>query len=292
MMKRLPLDLILAGLATVAAIAVHADDLKFEATAWLRQARPLPIAEQPRPPELSVYCREPGCPSGMILYDVLVDGRGEVEAVRFNDQIGDLSHATRAAAAEAVREAWWRDVRPGQTIRSSQWVRVLPPVRTPTRHIPFPDTNGKPISIYLERTGCFGTCPAYLTTLRSDGTVYFCGRADVHALGWQTGRIEPKDFNALVELFRRADVFSLEDEYTAEVTDNPTYIVGINIGGQKKVIVDYVGDEAGMPPIVTRLQDAIDKAAGTERWIKPQPNSTDYRAPPSDCTTPPTPFSG
>lgn len=291
-MKRLPLDLLLAALATLVLAAVHADDLKFEATAWLREARAPAAADHPQPPEIKIHCREPGCAWGMLFYDVVVNGGGEVEAVRFAGEIGDPSPATRAMAIRAVGQARWDDVRPGPTLRYQQQVSVLPPVRVPGRHIPFPDTDGKAISIFLERTGCFGTCPAYLTTLRSDGTVYFCGRADVRALGWQTGRIDPEDFNRLVELFRRADVFSLEDKYAAEVTDSPTYIVGINIGGQRKVIVDYVGEEAGMPPVVTRLQEAIDTAAGTERWIEPRPTRAAFTTAPPDCSTPPTPFNG
>ncbi|RYG16152.1 MAG: hypothetical protein EON96_09280 [Caulobacteraceae bacterium] len=289
-MKRFPLDLILAGVATVAAVIACADDLTFEGIAWLRQARMPTGAEQPHPPEIKIHCGEPGCTWGMIFYDVIVDGKGEVQAVRFRDQIGKLSRETRAMADQAARVTSWDNLAPGRTIRSWQQVEVLPPIRTPTRHVPFPSTDGKPISIFLERTGCFGTCPAYVTILRNDGTVYFCGRSDVRALGWQTGRIAPEEFNRLVEQFRIADFFSLEDQYSAEVTDNPTYLVGINVGGQAKAVLDYVGEEAGMPPTVTRLQNAIDKAAGTERWIQPQPTRMDFSTPTTDCSTPPSPF--
>jgi len=36
-------------------------------------------------------------------------------------------------------------------------------------------------------------------------------------------------------------------------------------------VIDYVGERAGMPADVTRLEEAIDKAADSERWIKGDP---------------------
>lgn len=75
----------------------------------------------------------------------------------------------------------------------------------------------------------------------------------------------------LLAQFQDAQFFSLRDEYRAEVTDNPTYVVTIETGNGRKSVVDYVGSEVGMPEAVTALQDAIDEAAGTDRWIEGTP---------------------
>ena len=75
----------------------------------------------------------------------------------------------------------------------------------------------------------------------------------------------------LLAQFEQTRFFSLRDEYRSNVTDNATYVVTIDTGNGLKSVVDYVGKEAGMPKSVTALQDAIDAAAGTERWIEGTP---------------------
>jgi hypothetical protein len=83
--------------------------------------------------------------------------------------------------------------------------------------------------------------------------------------------VEAKVVDQLLAQFQDAQFFSLRDEYRAEVTDNPTYVVTIETGNGRKSVVDYVGSEVGMPEAVTALQDAIDAAAGTDRWIEGTP---------------------
>lgn len=71
-----------------------------------------------------------------------------------------------------------------------------------------------------------------------------------------------------LDQFRAARFFALRDAYTAQVIDNPSYIVSIDIGNGAKTVLDYVGRMEGMPESVNRLQQAIDEAAGTRRWIE------------------------
>ena len=93
----------------------------------------------------------------------------------------------------------------------------------------------------------------------------------VRVPGTHETTIETQAIEQLVAQFEEARFFTLRDEYRAEVTDNPTYVVTIDTGNGKKSIVDYVGEKAGMPASVTALQDAIDTAAGTNRWIEGTP---------------------
>ena len=57
------------------------------------------------------------------------------------------------------------------------------------------------------------------------------------------------------------------------VTDNPTYCLELIIGAKKKTIVDYVGTWVGMPEFITELEDAVDEAAGTDRWVTTGPGT-------------------
>jgi len=154
---------------------------------------------------------------------------------------------------------------------------------------PFPDVNKDELVISLQRTACFGSCPDYKVTITGDGRVVFQTTpyldrddvANVHrAFSTESGvrvpgthqtTIEPEGIDELLAKFEQTRFFSLRDEYRAQVTDNPTYVVTIDTGNGLKSVVDYVGKEAGMPESVTALQDAIDAAAGTERWIEGTP---------------------
>lgn len=149
---------------------------------------------------------------------------------------------------------------------------------------PFPEVIEGEVKITLQRTACFGSCPDYTVTVDGQGNIEFRSRGEnfpgefgVHRsffpsdgilfAGVHTDQIDPSVVVELVEQFRAAEFFSLHDEYRAQVTDNAAYILTIDTGTASKTVVDYVGQEVGMPAVVTQLQDAVDRAAGSARWI-------------------------
>lgn len=153
---------------------------------------------------------------------------------------------------------------------------------------PFPEIDRAKLRITLERTGCFGSCPRYQVRIDGNGNVVFDTGPTSAEMGFGNGpdystetgirvagkyraKIPAEKVDALVEQFQSADFFNLKDVYRAEVTDNPTYVVSIDTGNGVKSVVDYAGDHAVMPATVTRLEDAIDKATKTDRWIKGTP---------------------
>jgi hypothetical protein len=121
-----------------------------------------------------------------------------------------------------------------------------------------------PVRITLERTSCFGSCPVYSVSIDGDGTVTYEGRQFVRVAGRQTSQISRAAVDALLEEFRRIDFFSLQDQYTAPVTDHPTTYVTFRHGKRTKRIRDYVG----APKALRDLERHIDEAAGVQRWIR------------------------
>lgn len=149
-----------------------------------------------------------------------------------------------------------------------EYVDLVPPERFPTVHVVPPAIRpDSKIVITLERTGCFGTCPAYLVTLDSDGDVVFDGLYYVEAKGKQTSHVDPTAVRQLAQDFVTADFYSMDPVYRALVTDSPTYVLSISIDGKKKTVDDYVGPWVGMPSVVTDLEDKVDEVAQTKRWI-------------------------
>jgi hypothetical protein len=136
------------------------------------------------------------------------------------------------------------------------------------------------LKIRLTRTSCFGVCPWYGVEIRGDGSVTYCGARWVKEVGERTRAIPETEVLALLDKFRAANFFKLEDQYAASITDNPTYIVQLSYDGQSKLVIDYVGREAGMPVSVTELETAIDETAQVGEWVgenmdpPPQPADT------------------
>lgn len=158
---------------------------------------------------------------------------------------------------------------------------------------PFPVVTEDDVTITLQRTACFGSCPDYTVTIDGKGDVRFAtreaegpGAAEVHRAfspndgvlisGVHTDRIDPQVVRGLVAKFRAADFFALKDKYVAQITDNPSYVLTLRIGTRSKTVVDYVGEKVGMPASVSALEDAVDRAAGTARWVEGADGLVDY----------------
>ncbi len=148
-----------------------------------------------------------------------------------------------------------------------EYVDLVPPERMPQHHVTAPVIRPDSyVRITLQRTACYGACPAYTVSVATDGIV-FDGREFVGVKGTRTDTVDASDVRRLAKKFIVADFYSFDDAYTASVTDNPEYILSIEIDGHKKTVEDYVGSWVGMPAVVTELENEVDTFARTKRWI-------------------------
>jgi Domain of unknown function (DUF6438) len=85
--------------------------------------------------------------------------------------------------------------------------------------------------ITLERTTCFGTCPAYSVRITSDGSVDYEGKQFVRVTGHVSATVPAEDVAGLVDAFEQIGYFGLDDSYRfvvnadgshSLVTDLPT----------------------------------------------------------------------
>jgi len=136
--------------------------------------------------------------------------------------------------------------------------------------------NAKGDQITLERGPCFGSCPMYKLTIKSDGTVTFEGKRFTKTIGTADGKISQSDFRALVSEFEKIDYFSLADAYTPGtkqcgqvMTDMPSANTSIKVKGKSKSVAHYHGCRGeGALARLTALEDKIDAVVGTQKWIK------------------------
>jgi hypothetical protein len=119
--------------------------------------------------------------------------------------------------------------------------------------------------ITLERTMCFGTCPAYKVILRQDGTAIYIGKAFVERKGRYQGTVYKYYFDRLVKLLQALNYFALKDNYSKPVTDLPTVITTVLQGDKLKNIRNY----GNVGPIeLWGIEMAIDAVATRVKWEK------------------------
>ena len=220
---------------------------------------------------------------GFVPVEVVVDEQGNVTSAKLegaddNDD-DDVPKAQRemlrAVVAEAENLASKLRFRPfedsGHPVPAQFEIAI--PVRAladqPAKRVPFPQVHEwNSIKIELSRTGCFGPCPSYSVEVHGDGTVLYNGGANVAITGAHRASVSRDAVLQTVQAFHASDYFSLHDKYIWGATDLPTYTTSIAIDGKTKRIVDYAGEQVGMPEAVSKLEDAIDRLSGVERWTK------------------------
>lgn len=123
--------------------------------------------------------------------------------------------------------------------------------------------------VRLERSVCFGVCPAYWVEIGPEGTVDYDGKSFVGVRGRVSSRVDRAAVAALVERLERAGFFRLEwqDPCSRTVTDSPTSTITFVHGGRKRTIADYRGNSC-MPPGLRELEDEVDRVAHTATWVK------------------------
>lgn len=130
-------------------------------------------------------------------------------------------------------------------------------------------------SIVLQRSICFGECPAYRLTVTRKGLVHFesltpgdSGRraadspATDDAFATLAQHVEVSNFLALPDSIATDERFG-----GACVTDHPTAVVTVYFGARSKRVVDDLGCMWG-PAALRDLELRIDQVAHSERWVR------------------------
>ncbi|TMJ20032.1 MAG: hypothetical protein E6G92_09840 [Alphaproteobacteria bacterium] len=122
-----------------------------------------------------------------------------------------------------------------------------------------------PIRIELDRGACFGSCPDYRLIIESSGLVTYEGRGSVLVPGRLQWRVDPEQVSALARRFEAAGFFQLRDSYQGTSSDGPTQTITLTMPGRSRRVVDYRGEEDGMPAAVTELERLIDEIGQSRR---------------------------
>ena len=166
------------------------------------------------------------------------------------------------------------------------------PVRNVVLFLGFLVAPAAQAQIVLERTSCFGTCPAYVVEIRPDGLVLFTGR-NQFAVSSGKRKIDSAVADSLAAEIMRSGFVDLAASYKAGeagcmayATDHPSITLAVRRGLQGKAVsydLGCYGDSLAQdttallamfnhPPtsrtLVERLARRVDAVAGVGEWLK------------------------
>jgi hypothetical protein len=117
--------------------------------------------------------------------------------------------------------------------------------------------------ISLERTGCFGWCPAYRVSLYGSGRVEYVGKQYVCEFGPRTATADPREIRRLLDAMLAAEFDALSSDQGWPVPDRPIFSTTLLHNGRISA-VRHFGDG---PRWLTAMEDEIDRIADTEQWL-------------------------
>ena len=135
-------------------------------------------------------------------------------------------------------------------------------------------------SVVLERTPCFGSCPAYRIRIGSSGEVTFVSRTPSLPVLTAVDTVVASAVDSLHSEALQSGFFSLPDTIQSSpycavlATDHPTITIGL-FGARTKQVAYYTGCYAQSDTLAARLQGLqqlaarIDSITCADRWIRP-----------------------
>lgn len=117
--------------------------------------------------------------------------------------------------------------------------------------------------IGLERTLCFGTCPAYTLIIWADGSFEYVGEANVERVGEYSGTVPVWYLNQLLLYIETIDFMAMADTYDSGWLDVASSYTMVESSGITKVVLN-TGNAA--PATVWALERLIDDLLEHGTW--------------------------
>ncbi len=117
--------------------------------------------------------------------------------------------------------------------------------------------------IKMEKTGCYGTCPAYLLVISDTGEMRFRGYGHTR-VDSASSRLTPEEIDILKTLISDREFLVLKEEYIADVSDLPfTHLTILTEGREKKISC-----RGRMPDAFQTVESFLTKKVDSKGWIK------------------------
>lgn len=136
---------------------------------------------------------------------------------------------------------------------------------------PQPTPDYSTLVVTMERTPCFGSCPAYKLTIFGDRRVEYEGLNFVKVQGKQTATLTADQIKELVAEIEKANVFALEENYIVNATDLPSTLLAVTLDNRSKKInhygeCGYSQDINSAPQALCDLEQKMDDLVNIRQW--------------------------
>ncbi|MGB1003298.1 MAG: DUF6438 domain-containing protein [Salibacteraceae bacterium] len=91
----------------------------------------------------------------------------------------------------------------------------------------------------FEQTACFGTCPVHKMVVYHNRYATYQGKRHVAQIGNYFATLSPAQIAHIYQKAEDLDFFTLDTNYSANMTDLPTTIITVNNGTQNKTVSAY-----------------------------------------------------
>lgn len=140
-----------------------------------------------------------------------------------------------------------------------------------------PDQPPGDATVTLQRSPCFGICPAYTVTVTPDGMVDFTGHLHVQTTNAR-GSATPAQRANIAAALEQAGFNAMQPSYVSRndgcemvMTDQPGVKITVATAAGSKSVDFYFGCTGtaadAVKPRIKQLADSIDQQLGTARWI-------------------------
>lgn len=220
--------------------------------------------------------RKPRAFEGSITLEWRVAGEQTPTTLECAEEEAPVALEAAALAVEAIgRRVLWRAVEP-----QSDSTAFAMPAGVPERYAflynPFAswgDVEKEDLAaalpyerIELERSECYGTCPAFLLQLSRDGKAAWEGRAYSDPGGHRDGTVSLVEFGRLCWFVEKLDLERLAGNYTASWTDDQT--TTIRLVKPDGRVIEFTDYGCRSPIEVMALADMIELVAHWNGWAK------------------------
>ena len=123
-------------------------------------------------------------------------------------------------------------------------------------------SNNDSLFVTLERTVCFGKCPAYKIYIYSKGYVLYEGKMNVDKIGKFATRLSKQEIESIKQKVKTINYFELYDKYDASVTDLPSVNTSVALDGYRKSITARYN----IPTELKDFQKFIDAIFTDKSW--------------------------
>ncbi|MCC6541595.1 MAG: hypothetical protein IT225_05200 [Flavobacteriales bacterium] len=145
---------------------------------------------------------------------------------------------------------------------SSRETAASDPGQAPTAPTTQSPTLGGPdkadsLVVTLQRTPCFGRCPAYVINVYRSGYATYEGRSHVEREGMHSAWIGKDTLERIIGDAEKFGFFQFQDRYDRDVTDLPSAILRVVANGKDKRVVSRIGAPAQFKLIFDRAEGLL-----------------------------------